>query len=686
MCEAPAQTHQLVRQTAIVTLAAAALTAIEHAAVFAPIGAPGSAPWRAPRFAPAAQPMPRVIRMRARACATPDPGCSMRCSLAPSADRLPQRRSASAQSRAAVLRTETRTHSQPPQEKEKYRCRDSLRQAMSNAVNKAVVPCAGDSNTLEANRIYLVANSGFDVDIRAKMGAADRQPGPPRIVTILVGGVAGQACHCCARSILLAPCVLKSLSCGLLSFRVGVNLKSPLLNQSYRLRYVSLKKKEVHGQTCGLANPANIADIHQLLARLCHCWQARAGGGPGQQMNSLPAPAPAPAAAPKPAPVQQLAQYPAQPQQQMQYRAVPRYAPMQGAPMQMAYAQPQQQQYAPTQMTYQMPNQQAYTGYYQASAQPATYPAQQADTQEMYQMASPVKPSPYQALPQTQQMAQQPQQMAQQCYTYDPAQASVNTASPAAMMAYAPEQLQQQQLAQSHVPGAPALTPQQRAHRKESEKRKAQRSLLQGIVRNGRKCTRNDVIAAVTALLKKDGSFDDGGIALRILAAWKLRMKESRNSARQTEKSRLYKVQLALCNSETLALEMTFKFIITEQKFDTALLIHEEYAICCVQWDSGKDHELRCMPKPSHAKPLTHSINTNKELEQRIRRETPRRDTANHSRMDGQPTCAGNCDKGRERRKRTSSLCIRHCDHEHTCGDLICREFENRPRVAGKHC
>jgi hypothetical protein len=73
----------------------------------------------------------------------------------------------------------------------------------------------------------------------------------------------------------------------------------------------------------------------------------------------------------------------------------------------------------------------------------------------MYQMASPVKPSPYQALPQTQQMAQQPQQMAQQSYTYDPAQASVNTASPAAMMAYAPQQ-QQQQLAQSQPAPAQA--------------------------------------------------------------------------------------------------------------------------------------------------------------------------------------------------------------------------------------
>ena len=132
-----------------------------------------------------------------------------------------------------------------------------------------------------------------------------------------------------------------------------------------------------------------------------------------KQMNSMPAPA-VPAAVTKPAPVQQLAQYPAQ---TMQYRAVPKYAPMQMAyqqpqqPQQMAYQQqPQQyyyrqqqqyaapqQQYAQTQMAYQVPPQQAYNGYYQPAAQPSMYPAQQAATQQMYQMAAP----PYQAPAQT---------------------------------------------------------------------------------------------------------------------------------------------------------------------------------------------------------------------------------------------------------------------------------------------
>ena len=78
--------------------------------------------------------------------------------------------------------------------------------------------------------------------------------------------------------------------------------------------------------------------------------------------------------------------------------------------------------------------------------------------------------------------------------------------------------------------------------------------------------------------------------------------------------------------------------------------------------------------------------NTNKELEQSIRRETTHRHLANHSRMDCLPTCTGNCNKGQDRRKRSSSLCVRHRNHEHTCGDFICRELENRARVARTYC
>jgi len=183
-----------------------------------------------------------------------------------------------------------------------------------------------------------------------------------------------------------------------------------------------------------------------------------------KQMNSLPAPAPAPAAATKPAPVQQLAEYPQQPM----YQQPPMYAPTQMAyaqPQQYAqpqeyaqpqqYAQPPQYQYAPQQMAYQMPMQQA-----SAYRQPAMY-QQPAPTQQMYQMASPVKPEPYHAPAQTQQqmMAQQPQQQ----YAYDPAQANVNTASPAAMMAYAPPQQlampqpQPQQLAQQMPAASSAI-------------------------------------------------------------------------------------------------------------------------------------------------------------------------------------------------------------------------------------
>lgn len=152
-----------------------------------------------------------------------------------------------------------------------------------------------------------------------------------------------------------------------------------------------------------------------------------------EQMNSLPAPAPAPTAAAKPAPVQQLAQYPAQAM----------YAqPSQYAPIQMTYQQPLQQ-YAPPQPAYQPQPMYAQTQMAWQPApnaglqQPAMY-QQPAPTQQMYQMASPVKPEPYHAPVQTQQqmMAEQPQR----AYAYDPAQANVNTASPTAMMAYKPPQ------------------------------------------------------------------------------------------------------------------------------------------------------------------------------------------------------------------------------------------------------
>jgi hypothetical protein len=258
--------------------------------------------------------------------------------------------------------------------------------------------------------------------------------------------------------------------------------KTHILPKNMRQQYAISSTKNhlgaVHNLTPQQAamRMAPMGDTTQALASASNADSAFLGAEPApqlsakqliaqaalKQMNSLPAPAPPPAAAPKAAPVQQLAQYPQYPAQpymaqqpQMQYSAVPQYAPMQGAPMQMAY---QQRQYAPTQMAYQMPAQpQPYTGYnYEAAVQPTNYPVQQAPTQEMYQMASPVKPNPYQALPQAQQMTQMTQQMPQQMpqmaaqpYIYDPAQSNVNTASPAAMMAYSPQQQPQAQLAQA---------------------------------------------------------------------------------------------------------------------------------------------------------------------------------------------------------------------------------------------
>ena len=73
--------------------------------------------------------------------------------------------------------------------------------------------------------------------------------------------------------------------------------------------------------------------------------------------------------------------------------------------------------------------------------------------------------------------------------------------------------------------------------KRECIKRKEQRGLLRSIARNGRACcTRQDLVVAVSAYVQEDGTFDSEGKALELLAAWRLRVRESQSSAK------LYKV------------------------------------------------------------------------------------------------------------------------------------------------
>ena len=134
----------------------------------------------------------RNVRLRTARLRTPRLHTAHSCSL--SYTDAPENAKASETSRhtrTAENHHAQNTHAQPtPAGQERYRCRDSVQQAMTNAVHEAVVALAGDCSAFYANRINHVPNPGIDAEIRAKMRAAHRRPGPPRIVIILAGGVA----------------------------------------------------------------------------------------------------------------------------------------------------------------------------------------------------------------------------------------------------------------------------------------------------------------------------------------------------------------------------------------------------------------------------------------------------------------------------------------------------------------
>ena len=98
--------------------------------------------------------------------------------------------------------------------------------------------------------------------------------------------------------------------------------------------------------------------------------------------------------------------------------------------------------------------------------------------------------------------------------------------------------------------GRQVLSGKKLAKQRENAKRKEQRLLLRSVAQGGRACcTRFDLIAAVAACVNEDGTFDADGRALALLAAWRLRMTESRSSAKQYSEAQL--LQVTYLNTHT---------------------------------------------------------------------------------------------------------------------------------------